>query len=47
VRFWAAPDFEPGWRVSLEAGVDRINTDRFTALAQFLDAIEAAREAGF
>jgi hypothetical protein len=47
VRFWAAPDFEPGWRVVLEAGVDRINTDRLTALAQFLDAIEAARAAGF
>lgn len=47
VRFWAAPDFEPGWRVLLEAGVDRINTDRRDALAQFLDTAEAARAAGF
>ncbi len=47
VRFWAAPDFEPGWRVLLEAGVDRINTDRRDALAQFLDTAGAARAAGF
>lgn len=47
VRFWAAPDFEPGWRVLLEAGVDRINTDRRVALAEFLDAIGATQAAGF
>lgn len=47
VRFWGAPDFEPVWRVQLEAGVDRINTDRLTALAQFLDVVQVGRTVGF
>lgn len=42
VRFWGAPDFEAGWRVQWEAGVDLINTDRLGALAQFLAAAEGA-----
>jgi hypothetical protein len=43
VRFWATPD-EPGaartavWKVLLAAGVDHINTDDLTGLAQFLKA---------
>ena len=36
LRFWAAPDTEPGWRVLRDAGVDLINTDHLPALARFL-----------
>ncbi|MBS1714835.1 MAG: phosphatidylinositol-specific phospholipase C/glycerophosphodiester phosphodiesterase family protein [Armatimonadetes bacterium] len=36
VRFWAAPDDEPGWTLLQAAGVDLINTDKLKELRTFL-----------
>lgn len=36
LRFWNAPDIPPVWAVLYDAGVDLINTDRPTALREFL-----------
>lgn len=36
VRFWATPEKESVWKVLLENDVDLINTDRLSALQQFL-----------
>lgn len=35
IRFWAVPDNTEGWTVMNEAGVDLINTDRLSDLAEF------------
>lgn len=36
LRFWATPDVQSVWRVLHDAGVDYINTDDLTGLAEFL-----------
>lgn len=36
LRLWAAPDVPAAWMVQWEAGVDLINTDKLTGLADFL-----------
>jgi hypothetical protein len=38
LRFWATPDTAEAWRVLRTAGVDLINTDDLSGLAQFLRA---------
>lgn len=36
IRFWNVPDFDEGWKKSIELGVDFINTDSIKALAEYL-----------
>lgn len=36
-RFWAIPDFENGWRMMIELGVDIINTDDVEGTTAFLN----------
>jgi hypothetical protein len=41
VRFWATPEKEAVWQELLDAGVDRINTDKLAELKAFLQARSA------
>jgi len=36
-RFWATPDTEASWKLFMELGVDFINTDKVTDLANFIN----------
>lgn len=43
LRFWATPEKEAVWQALLDAGVDRINTDRLRQLQVFLLAAQQTR----
>jgi hypothetical protein len=44
IRFWAAPDTPEGWRELYQAGVDLLNTDDLSGLADWL--LEQERREG-